>query len=872
MLDQDRSIEGEPYRWQRIKKAFADAKDLGDLDRAKFLRGLSPDLRVSVERLIAADETAGAFMETPFAMEHGLARNGSEISERTEIDGYRLIDVIGSGGMGTVYLAEQSGESFSHRVALKLIKRGMDTEAVLKRFLMERQILANLEHPNIARMLDGGSTPDGLPYFVMEYVKGRSIRAYCDAEGLDVRRRLGIFVKACTAVSYAHRNLVVHRDLKPSNILVSEDGEPKLLDFGIAKVLQPDWNAESDAATATQFRVLTPEYASPEQILGEATSTLTDVYSLGVILYELLTGVRPFRSVGNHPLAIVEAISTLDPRKPSVAVASTIGPSTRKHDGLTVTASEPKTDQSAAVASNDAFIIDPRALRGDLDNIIMKAIRREPERRYQSVQELLEDVERYLKGLPVKATADSFSYRFGKFIKRHRVAVTSAAVAVAALAGLASLAGYQYGQANWERSKAEARFVEGRRYASSILFDHYERIKDLPGATEAKAKLIDETIRYLDAVSQDSGGDPDFQREMVKAYLKLAEIQGMTNGIGDLGDQNAAFESIRKGLAIQEQLAAADPSNVADQRQLAQLLSNQTIIADLSIADRDKFSVRLFEIYKRLREINPDKEQAESDYARGLWDRAHAVRRNGDTQGAIDRFTEAALIYETLYNKGAGNKRFRRSASLTYKNLGSVYRYSGNGALARECYEKALRYDREIIAETPDSVEARLGISFSHRGLGEALNLLKEFDRAISEFQEAISIQENIIANDPKNAFAADNLRDSYSGIAIAFREKNAFPESEGFFRKALKLDSGRIRAHADTLQRLYNASIRMEFAELLMKRAKGAENSDLQEARSELQTALQIFETSSLEGNLDPAMAGAFERTKELLANIQRS
>lgn len=872
MLDQDRAIEGKANRWQKIKKAFADAKVLGELDREKFLRGLDTDLRVSVERLIAADRTAGAFMETPFAMEHGLAGNRSEIAERTEIDGYRLIDVIGSGGMGTVYLAEQSGESFSHKVALKLIKRGMDTEAVIKRFLMERQILANLEHPNIARMLDGGTSEDGLPYFVMEFVDGQPIRKYCDSHELEIRSRLEVFARVCSAVSYAHQNLVVHRDLKPSNILVSEDGEPKLLDFGIAKVLQPDWNAESDAATATQFRVLTPEYASPEQILGETTSTLTDVYSLGVILYELLTGVRPFRPVGDHPLAIVESISTLDARKPSLALASTIGLSTRKYDGLTDTVSERKTGERAAAASNDAFIVDPRTLRGDLDNIIMKAIRREPERRYQSVQELLDDIERYLKGLPVRATADSFSYRFGKFIKRHSIAVSSAAVAIAALASLAGLAGYQYSRANWERSRAEARFVEGRRYANSILFDHYERIKDLPGATEAKAKLIGETINYLDAVSQDSGGDPDFQREMVKAYLKLAEIQGMTNGTGDLGDQDAAIESIRKGLAIQEQLAAADPLNVEDQRQLAQLLANQTIIADLSIAERDKFSVRLFEIYDRLREINPDKEQAESDYARGLWDRAHAVRRIGDTQGAIDRFTEAASIYERLYNNGAGNRKFRRSASLTYKNLGSVYRYSGNGTSAKECYERALRYDSEIIAETPESVEARLGISFSHRGLGEALNLLREFDGAISEFQKAISIQEKIIESDPKNAFAADNLRDSYSGLAIAYREKNDLTKAEEYFRNALKLDSSQIRVHADTLQLLFVAAIRLEFAEMLIKRANHAANNDMQEARSELQTALQIFETSSLEGNLDPAMVGAFERTKELLANIQRS
>src|SRR5262249_43536919 len=296
-----------------------------------------------------------------------------------QIDDYLILEKLGEGGMGTVFLAERSGQDFKQRVALKLIKRGMDTSAVLKRFLLERQILAGLEHPNIARLFDGGSTADGLPYLVMEYVEGESIRDFCENRRLDINERLKLFAKVCAPISYAHQQLIVHRDIKPSNIIVTPAGEPKLLDFGIAKLLSPDGSELAAERTATQFHVMTPEYASPEQLRGKKTTTATDVYSLGVVLYELLTGTRPFSFKGKTANEISEVILLQEPVRPSDCALLTVARSPDRN--LTKPA---KKDPDTAVGNN---LRNPqtsiRGLKGDLDNIILQAIRREPERRYQ---------------------------------------------------------------------------------------------------------------------------------------------------------------------------------------------------------------------------------------------------------------------------------------------------------------------------------------------------------------------------------------------------------------------------------------------------------------------------------------------------------
>ena len=363
--------------------------DLDEAARERFLgrECTDQDLINQVQSLLRAHESARDFISKPALVEAGLAADpGDDLAARfvgERIGQYEIVRELGRGGMGVVFLAT-CGTDFQKQVALKIIKRGMDTDAILRRFVTERQILANLQHPNIAAFLDGGTTSDGLPFFVMEYVDGQTITGYCEINCLSTVDRLRLFQKACAAVRHAHQNLIVHRDLKPSNILVTIDGRPKLLDFGIAKLLSSDQFGEAEQ-TATAFRAMTPEYASPEQIRGLPITTATDVYSLGVVLYELLSGHRPFKFASRAPDDVARVILTTDPLPPSAAVtaARDISKTTRP-------------EQLSA-------LLNSKSLRGDLDNIVLKALRKERDRRYASVLELSEDIKRHLGGLPVTA-------------------------------------------------------------------------------------------------------------------------------------------------------------------------------------------------------------------------------------------------------------------------------------------------------------------------------------------------------------------------------------------------------------------------------------------------------------------------------------
>jgi serine/threonine protein kinase/tetratricopeptide (TPR) repeat protein len=406
-----------PERWKQIKAAFQTAADLNSGERTAFLDQVcagDPELRKQVESLLHARDEAGDFIEAPALDPFAGGRVGA----------YRLIRKLGQGGMGTVYLAARADGQFEHRVAVKIVKRGMDTDFILDRFRNERQILASLDHPNIGRLLDGGATEDGLPYFVMELIEGEPIDDYCDGLRLSTPARLKLFCIVCGAVHYAHRNRVVHRDIKPGNILISAEGTPKLLDFGIAKILD---SSDSSDATATSLRVMTPAYSSPEQIRGETITPASDIYSLGVLLYELLTGQRPYQLKGRAPHEVAQVICEEPPSRPSIAVSRTTQITTG--DGTTVTI----TPESVSRTRDCEPASLRRTLAGDLDSIVLQALRKEPEERYASAEDLSEDVRRYLEGLPVRARKDSAVYRFGKFVRRRVGAAVAVSVCVVSL-------------------------------------------------------------------------------------------------------------------------------------------------------------------------------------------------------------------------------------------------------------------------------------------------------------------------------------------------------------------------------------------------------------------------------------------------------
>ncbi|HVG39648.1 MAG TPA: protein kinase [Pyrinomonadaceae bacterium] len=390
-----------PERWKQVEAVLEQALERPTGERASFLDAACGDdqaLRQQVETLIGSYDRAGSFIDRPVFGEVPDDNGGSPLIGQ-RLGSYKIVRELGRGGMGAVYLAVRADDEFQKRVAIKLVKRGMDTDFILRRFRQERQILASLDHPYIARLFDGGTTPDGLPYFVMEYIEGQTLHHYCDAHKSSTIERLRLFERVCAAVQYAHQNLIIHRDLKPSNVLVTADGTPKLLDFGIAKLLNPEMGGQTLDPTTMALRLMTPEYASPEQVRGETVTVTSDVYSLGVLLYELLTGHRPYRLRSRTPQELARAVCEQEPERPSVAINAI--------EVLTVNEAEVVeiTPDSVSRVRDGSLDKLRRQLSGSLDNIVLKALRKEPQRRYQTVELLADDIRRYLDGLPVSAPA-----------------------------------------------------------------------------------------------------------------------------------------------------------------------------------------------------------------------------------------------------------------------------------------------------------------------------------------------------------------------------------------------------------------------------------------------------------------------------------
>jgi serine/threonine protein kinase/Flp pilus assembly protein TadD len=478
-------------RAELIKKVFNDALELEADEREEFLSQTcgNAELRNEVESLLASYNRVEDFLQTP-AADFSASDAAAHLLETEEasvagkrVGAYKIEREIGRGGMGAVYLAARDDGQFQKLVAIKLLRRETQNDSIVSRFHRERQILADLEHPNIARLLDGGTTENGLPYFVMEYVEGLPLNRFCDERDLPLAARLKLFRQICAAVQFAHEHAVIHRDLKPSNILVTKDGEPKLLDFGIAKTSTRNTTL---ASTKTALRVMTPEYASPEQMRGERVTKATDIYSLGVVLYELVTGNRPYDFDSKSPFEIVQAVCESEPLPPSAVSAESKKTTRSRRERKTQQNNQKNNPQSK-----------------DLDKIILKALRKESERRYSSVAEFSEDVSRLLAGLPVSARQDTFFYRSGKYLKRYRTVVLSAAAVafiffligyfinlfgdrnIRAESGAANVSADSYEEFPTERKKGGTDNVEARTlYQKAQLLWNERTLPSLNEATE----------------------------------------------------------------------------------------------------------------------------------------------------------------------------------------------------------------------------------------------------------------------------------------------------------------------------------------------------------------------------------------------------
>jgi len=638
-------------------------------------------LRDEVMALLADEEGARGFLTGGVAVPESLvphvggAAAVSLVGRR--IGPYRLLDEVGRGGMGTVYRAARADDAFQKTVALKLVRGGAASDILRQRFQRERQILGRLQHPNIAAIFDGGTTEEGQPYLVMEYVEGEPIDRYCARHELPVRQRLEMFRQVCAAVHYAHQNLVVHRDLKPGNILVTKDGTPKLLDFGIAKLLAAGVDPEA-APTATMLPMMTPEYASPEQVRGETITTASDVYSLGVVLYELLTGRRPYVVRTESLEEIVRAVCGTEPLSPSTAVR-----------GAPVTAV-----RSAVTASE---------LRGDLDTIVLKALRKEPARRYASAQEISEDVRRHLVGLPVMARADSSAYRVGKFVTRHRVGVVAATLLALSLIGGIVMTVREARIAEAQRQRAERRFADVRKLANTFMFDIHDAIRDLPGSTKARERLVATAREYLDGLAQEAHDDAGLQRELAAAYERLGDVQGGSFA-GNVGDTKSALESYRKAVAIREGIAPKDRKEPEDSRSLSSV------------------QVRLGDLFRTMNRLP----EAEASY-----------------RGAIERLEVRAA--------SSGPADVRGGLADAYAKVAEVQVQLGRGDAAGQSLEKAIAYGEAYSRDHLEDAHARLTLATSYYVDAENLRTRAQYPQALARARQARTVQEALLEKDPVN-------------------------------------------------------------------------------------------------------------------------
>ncbi len=765
-----RPPEGAPQghdatRWQRVKLLLADALELPASQRQAFIdreAADEPELKAELAALLEAAQHSRSVLDdmpAELALDALHARVGrSWVGRRVGV--YRLVELIARGGMGQVYRAERADGQFEQQVAVKLMREGLIDDATVARFRAERQILATLDHPNLAKVIDGGLSDDGVPYYVMELVSGEPIDAYCRRHALSVEDKVRLFRTVCAVVHYAHQKGVVHRDLKPANILVMPAGVVKLVDFGIAKRLaaaQPG----TVTVTATAQRVMTLAYASPEQVRGEEITPASDIFSLGVVLYRLLTDASPYpASATDSDFELGKAICDTEPPPPSQGVERVLR----------------------------------RRLSGDLDAVVLMALRKEPKRRYASAEQLSDDLFRHLEGLPVQARRGAWSYRAGRFVLRHRAVVGAALVANLALVVGLGLAAYEAVIAHRETERAERHFASVRKLANVFIVDVHDAIERLPGSTPARKLIVQNALTYLEQLSTEAQNDADLQVELATGYRHIGDIQGgpLASNLGDVdgagksydralalcervllskasekslsaarrefaivsrakaslltmqGRFDDALAASRKGIAAASEMAKEDPAYRANRRMLATL--QMTLAQALALAGRsDEFLGAIktaAQTLETLHKEEPDEIAIGLNLASAYGTRAdHLMNQVGTKESvaqAVTDLKQAAAVMEPLLQKNPNNAMLAANLAVVYSHAGTAEQNLDSFPAAVINHRKAVALLAPLLQKDPDDAMIRVDYATFNGNLSEALLLAGDAKASVSAAKEAI--------------------------------------------------------------------------------------------------------------------------------------
>jgi len=734
-----------PERFQDVKRIFQEARERPQSEWPSFLDtacGADGSLRLEVESLLrsAEAEEAARFLETggspaPATLtQHAAEGIADPFQPGRHLGPYRIVERIGKGGMGTIHLAVRDDDEYRKRVAIKVLRRGFESDDLLRRFRRERQILASLDHENIAKLLDGGTTDGGLPYLVMEYIDGVPIDEYCDAHRLSIRERLELFRHVCAAVHVAHQNLVVHRDLKPSNVLVTAKGVPKLLDFGIAKLLNPELSSDTVDPTRADLRLMTPDYASPEQARGGTVTTATDVYSLGVLLYEILTGHRPFRITNRNLHDMNRIICEQEPTRPSTVVGEVV--ELIDADGSTFLLSPEVVSRTREGEPQKLR----RRLAGDLDNIVMMALRKEPQRRYGSVEQFSEDVKRHLSGLPVMARKDTFTYRASKFAGRHKLGLAAATAFVAAVTTSAVAMGIQSVRLARERDRAEQ--------VTELLVEIF--------ANSDPVQRSGETITAREIL--DRGAERVKTGVTLQPLLRAALFDTIGRVYHNLGLYDRAEPLLKQALDLRVgELGEASLEAAQSQTHLGLLYTDESKFQEAEPLLRKALATRETKLGRR-----------HKDVAASLNNVAFLIEETG-----------AYAESEALYRRGLEVARSlpeteRVVEDSLLSNLGALLYKRGDYAAAEPYYQEALALRRERYGSE------HLQVALSLNNLGALYAARREYARGEPLYREAVGIRQKILgAGHPSTLIALNNL-------ANLLREKGDLSEAETLYREVL--------------------------------------------------------------------------------------
>ncbi len=842
-----------PEQWQKLKAIFDQAYGLARSNQAQLLDSEctgDPEVRGELEELLEAARgvSENGFMESGALEEQSadLLRALSRSLEGTRVGPWRVIREIGTGGMGAVYLAQREDGVYEAQAALKIIRRGMDSATLLRRFYQERQILAELNDPGIARLIDGGMCPDGRPYLAMEYIEGCAIDEFCKNNAVSVKGRLELFLQVCAAVQSAHQHLVVHRDIKPGNILVTAEGKVRLLDFGVAKLLDSRSSLRDADLTCVEGRILTPEYASPEQVLGGTITVGTDVYALGVLLYRLLTGVSPYRVTSMRELK--QAVCEQEPVDPSAVNAG----------GGTGSASK-------------------RAWSRDLDLITLQALRKEPSRRYQSVEQLAEDVRRYLGKMPVNARPDSTHYRVGKFISRHRVAVSAAMTAVIVLVFGVIATTWQARIARYERGRAERRSNETRHIANSILFELYESLREVPGTTAARQLLADRGTELYRGLSQDAGSDPGLRRELAAGYRKLADIKGAgtRSNTGHTADARADYE---RAAAIYEALVADRRVQADDLYYLGTTYTSlATIAAHSSLNESDHWVSKANQAHAKGMQLWP----SDGRFRRGLASALQQIGNNqamrGNLQQDLVEHQKAFDLLQPLVNGKDAKDEDWVSISFAHKRLAAILINQGRLDEALHHDQLALELDQELLRHKSDDVSKRFAITFAYNDIGYIYLLRHEFVRALRYYRQGLSIREALQAADPNDSRAKHGVGNSWCYIGDVFRQQGDPKEALSSYSKCFAIRQSDVHSPVpgqqsplDLAEVLCNMGL-AHTAKALKESAASSVQQDWLDARDEFRSALEIYGRAGVSANRYALSNGARLEAESGLTRAER-